>query len=592
MKRTDYNKFLTIAKDKLPEGYDLFGIHNETDMDNMLTRVINTRTIDFSDEFLEKFHGFPFCSGIDIFPLDYIAPDPEDDRFVKEVIDIVNSVAKVVDMAGGCIPEVEEKLCEIEEMCGVQLSRDNTLFQQLNILVDNLCSLYTEEEASDITIMTLWLDGGTYKFPKEYYSRSVRIPFENTTIPVPAFYDSILKKKYGDYMKPVHTWDSHDYPFYNRQIETLKKETGAAFIKFNTTYEDIQQFDENKKKIRQARKAEKCEMDCRREIVFLPYKSETWNAFDSLWRAAKEDSNTDVYVIPTPYYYKNMDGSTEMNFNTDKYPENVVLTSFEQYNIKERCPDVIIIQNPYDEYNYTTTMHPMFYAKNLSEYTDKLVYVPYFVTDEIDKRDERALRSMDSYCLMPGVVYSDEIIVQSEAMAELYVDKLCEMAGEESRQYWIKKINGTGSPLNDVKRMNVLENVPEEWKKILAGAQDKPRKAILMYTSASGLLEYEEKMIDKIRRVFGTFSEYNETVVLLWYWETNMEQTVQEIDYKLWADFIDMLSQINIDNFIAVKDNQLKAAVNLCDGYYGEAGLVAQECRNAKKPVMLLDVKC
>ena len=50
------------------------------------------------------------------------------------------------------------------------------------------------------------------------------MPFEDTTIPVPIAYDSILKRKYGDYMKMVRKGGSHDYPCYKRQLDILKKE--------------------------------------------------------------------------------------------------------------------------------------------------------------------------------------------------------------------------------------------------------------------------------------------------------------------------------------------------------------------------------
>lgn len=589
MKRADYNKFLAIAEKELPQGYSLFGIHQDSDMDNMLTRVINTRTIEFDDAFLQKFHGFPFCSGIDIFPLDFIAPDPDDDAFMNEVIHIVNSVAKLVSVVETISPEIEEQLCRIEELCAVSLKRDATLFQQLNVLMDNLCSLYTEDEAEYVTIMMLWVEGRQYKFPKKYYAKSVRIPFEGMTIPVPIAYDSILKKKYRDYMKPVHTWDSHDYPYYQRQINVLKEKTGAELTKFRVSYEEVTEMENRKAGIRQARKEKPAH---RKEIVFLPYKASTWNALHSVWEAAVQDSEADVYVIPTPFYYKNLDGSTQIQFDVSGFPENVHLTSVEQYNIEERCPDVIVIQNPYDEYNLTTTVHPMFYAKNLIQYTDELVYIPYFKTEEIDARDGRALRSMESYCRMPGVVYADKVFVQSENMAEHYVNQLCQMAGEESRTIWQNKITGMGSPLEDKAESDRGLNIPEDWGRYYFRQDGKARKAILMYTSANSILEYGQRMIHKLRNVLDTFKKQQNDIVLLWYLEQDIESTIQEINPKQGDEFFEMLSNVDNEYLIMVKDNQIKDAVNMCDGYYGDSGVVAQKCRNAGKPVLLLSVDC
>ena len=55
-------------------------------------------------------------------------------------------------------------------------------------------------------------------YPKEYYSESIYVPFEYTTIPVPIGYENILKRKYGeDYMIPYLGGTNHEYPFYRKQ---------------------------------------------------------------------------------------------------------------------------------------------------------------------------------------------------------------------------------------------------------------------------------------------------------------------------------------------------------------------------------------
>ncbi len=41
MKRPDYNRFLQIADQIMPEGYKIFNISSDEDNDNMLTRIIN-----------------------------------------------------------------------------------------------------------------------------------------------------------------------------------------------------------------------------------------------------------------------------------------------------------------------------------------------------------------------------------------------------------------------------------------------------------------------------------------------------------------------------------------------------------------------
>lgn len=100
---------------------------------------------------------------------------------------------------------------------------------------------------------------------------------------------------------------------------------------------------------------------------------------------------------------------------------------------------MIFIHNPYDAYNDAMSVEPFFYSENLKNYTDKLVYIPSFMTDEIDARDERAIGNMRYYVTMPGVVHADMVIVQSEEMRQRYIDVLAEFAGERTRSVWEKK---------------------------------------------------------------------------------------------------------------------------------------------------------
>ena len=167
-----------------------------------------------------------------------------------------------------------------------------------------------------------------------------------------------------------------------------------------------------------------------------------------------EDEETQVTVIPAPFYYKDAFGkakSDEPHYETD-YPPDVTVTSYEEYDFKKRYPDRIVIQCPYDEYNYGLTIHPFFYAKNLKQYTEQLVYIPPLVMDEISPEDDRARKMLKAFCNMPGVVHADTVIVQSEQMKEVYVELLTEFAGADTRQIWEKKILGLGSPLWDIRK--------------------------------------------------------------------------------------------------------------------------------------------
>ncbi len=459
MKRADYEKFLRIYDKIMPSNYTIYNFTTDTENDNLLTRIINNETINFDKIHLEKYHDFPYVSGIDIFPLDFIAPDEEDDAFQREIIDIVNTVAKSIRgmradeslMTEETIANVKENIKQIEKLCNVTIDENKDIVQQLNILVDRLCGVYTEEEAEYITLMTLWCDengiwrdGERYRFPKDYYSKTIRLPFENTTIPVPYAYEAILKKKYGDYSVFVHQWGTHDYPFYERQIDILKKEGIATGEEFQCSMQEYENFREQKCTVRRARSIlkqtdEKNSAD-KKTVVFMPYKAKYWENMESLWREYSDNDEYDVIVMPLSYYYKNYDGTADYCKDKDAYPDYVKLTAYEDYRFDQMNPDKIIIQNPYDGFNMTVTVHPLFYSRNLAIHTDELIYVPYFKTEEIDENDMRAYKWTQEYVTMPGVVYADKVIVQSENIRRLYVRKLTEFFGEETRPEWEDKI--------------------------------------------------------------------------------------------------------------------------------------------------------
>lgn len=538
MKRDDYNKFFAIAQKELPAGYSTLSFHTD-DCSEMLIRVLNSRGIRFDKPFLDKFHGFPYAVGIDIFPLDYIAPDPDADELRCNLFRIVVGTEQKMDEMN---PEdLEKRLCDIEEICNVKIDRNKSIRRQLLGLAERLSSMYKENESNEITQMPLWIAKGIYKFPKEYFQDSIMMPFENTQIPVPAAYDSILTLKYKDYMKPVKAKGGHDYPFYKKQDPALEEALGRPLMRYLFSPEILKSEERYEKKTVKAQ-AEKfltllvriheeifnlleqgkvesvlgllehCQQDAiqigtaiekvlgegfvtvgllekycemvyqvhqkivqdaitdlqevyqefqkileeieksvqqdikeRSVAVFFPYKASKWEFFESAWKKVNEDPEFDVYVVPIPYYEKNLDGTLgEMHFDMEKYPEYVSVTDYRDFDIGMYCPDIIFIQNPYDEFNFSTSVLPSFYSKNLKKFTKQLIYIPCFVVDEIAPDDERSIISMEYYCIVPGVVNADRVIVQSENMRQAYIKALTKWAGEDTRAVWEEKIFGQG----------------------------------------------------------------------------------------------------------------------------------------------------
>ncbi|MCI8815168.1 MAG: hypothetical protein HFH61_07875, partial [Lachnospiraceae bacterium] len=68
-------------------------------------------------------------------------------------------------------------------------------------------------------------------------------------------------------------------------------------------------------------------------VVFLPYKAAMWDSLESVWQAAEDDPNCDVYVIPIPYYDINPDGSFgKMHCEASLYPDYVPITPYNAFD--------------------------------------------------------------------------------------------------------------------------------------------------------------------------------------------------------------------------------------------------------------------
>ena len=168
MLREDYERFKEMAKDELPGE---FAIHDYATKENhwlFLSRVVNCNQICFEEEHLRKYHNFPYIATVDIFVMDYLYRDEEQEKArceeIKHILAVAYQVAQIFP----------------------------------------------------------WVLKGNRGLPKKCYDTLVRLPFEEITIPVPADYDTALRYRYGDYMTIRKVWGGHDYPYFEGQRKNLQ----------------------------------------------------------------------------------------------------------------------------------------------------------------------------------------------------------------------------------------------------------------------------------------------------------------------------------------------------------------------------------
>ena len=331
----------------------------------------------------------------------------------------------------------------------------------------------------------------------------------------------------------------------------------------------------------------------KKEVVFFPYKASMWDSLESVWKAADADEDTDAYVVPIPYFDKNPDGTfREMHYEGNEYPDYVPITNWEEYDFEERRPDIMFIHNPYDEYNYVTSVHPRFYSKNLKKFTDQLVYIPYFILGEVDPYDEGAVKGIKHFCINEAVNNADKVIVQSENMRQVYIKVLTEEAGgsREARAYWEQKIDGSGSPKVDKILKTKKEDlvIPEEWMKIILKPDGTWKKIVFYNTSVTALLQNDEKMLRKIEDVFRIFYENRDEVALLWRPHPLMESTLTSMRPELWEEYRKLRDKYQEEGWGIYDDTaDMDRAVVLSDAYYGDGSSVVQLCQAVGRPVMI-----
>ena len=335
-------------------------------------------------------------------------------------------------------------------------------------------------------------------------------------------------------------------------------------------------------------------MPVKLEAVFLPYKASMWDSLESVWKAADEDPNCDAYVIPIPYYDKNPDGSfKEIHYEGEQYPEYVPVTNYEEYDFENRKPDMIYIHNPYDESNFVTSVHPFFYAKNLKKFTEKLVYIPYFILSEISPDNEQAVKNMEHFCTLPGVFHADKVIVQSEDMRRIYINVLSEAIGEKSRPVWEQKILGLGSPKIDRVLNTKKEDleIPEDWLKIIKKPDGSYKKIIFYNTSVNAVLNNDEDFLAKMRDVFRLFKEYKDEIALLWRPHPLLQTTISSMRPQLRNEYQKIIDEYKEEGWGIYDDTaDVDRAVILSDAYYGDSSSVVQLYQKTGKPVMLQNV--
>ena len=578
MLRSDYNRFLSVAEKELPEELALDSLETNPDFWGM-NPLVRSAVLCFHPKLFSKYREFPYHAFVDIFPLDELAEDPEEERQRENKVHLLFQMMKKVEGREGEPEKWEEELKQIEKLFSVQLNRSQSILTQLSGVMDRVYQEFNGRGGNTLTFMPLYMMRKD-RYPREVFEKREWVPFCNTSLPIPSGYDRLLQCTYGDYHKKVKAGGEHDYPYFKEKEQELAEMLGRErFFSYAFKQEDLERpkvqsfrdltfltadylLEKSKSLVEQVRtgnassalselsllqetaislgtaieqkkgkgkesvsilerycealyeayltlqeglsgdasgeiaadqlameqlatdqliKAGNClkdlkevlERDCKRQVVFLLHSAKHFASLRPLIDALREREDTEVKLMPIPYFDRLGDGSlSEMHYEGENFPKEYPITDYRSYNFAVELPDCIVTNSPYDAFNPVWSVDPFFYSEKLKQYTNKLVYIPDFVTDEIDPEnpeDGKAFYNMRYYVTVPGIFHADYTIVQSEGMREAYLEKISRFLEGEEENLEGKAENGDSLQRKDacLKERSIDELMQMMQQKIL-----------------------------------------------------------------------------------------------------------------------------
>ncbi len=227
--RKDFEPLMRILAKELPEPYVVNSIYTQKGHNTANAAIANRSRIDVGSasdqEISRQFYDLPYVCGIDIYPIDKL---PDDDEELKEFLLLYNIVYFVLFNYDRLAKdgELEEHLTQVEELCGVSISRDSyeKTRDELKFLEARVAGLYADEDCERCTFIQfssgINLDTSDLSrmFKKtEWFEKTVTLPFEHIFLEAPAGYQKLLEFEFGDYMTIRKFTTNHEYPFFKAQ---------------------------------------------------------------------------------------------------------------------------------------------------------------------------------------------------------------------------------------------------------------------------------------------------------------------------------------------------------------------------------------
>ncbi len=207
MFRKDYEKLKEVAEKEFRHPYFFQTLYNDNKLIREHAQIRNSETTGY----LPNEENRPYNKGLflDIFPLDIL---PDDGLRYKIHMARIKLLWRTIEY-GGYVKDAPHKLRGRLFLQGTKLLYKFTDYKKLFKKYEKLCAKYNDSGYERISYVCFSRGKEKNMFRKEWWDETIDMPFEFTTIPCPAGYDSRLKQEYKDYMTIKNIPSTHSGAF-------------------------------------------------------------------------------------------------------------------------------------------------------------------------------------------------------------------------------------------------------------------------------------------------------------------------------------------------------------------------------------------
>ena len=229
MLRSDFQRFIEVVPRELPSYLHTVSLLPGAYQPKEMTFNINNgRMLDTSPEFLERFHGCPYSTGVDVFVFDKVPENPEEFAFQDRLIRMLDRMLMLqwrVD-DGSIGHEEEQEYSAIKKSVEMELDysfgNNEPMATQILRLLDLACSICDDCDSKHVENREQVIYYGEKGFREDFFTDRILVPFENLVdVPIPRNYELLLNGVFGEYKIPRQFTSQHNYPIYSNQREAL-----------------------------------------------------------------------------------------------------------------------------------------------------------------------------------------------------------------------------------------------------------------------------------------------------------------------------------------------------------------------------------